>query len=1815
MSLLYLQTASVASLRLPLPALTLATLMLAACGGGEEPAQEAAAASAAPAAPTAQSSRAQAKAYKPDPANKKAAGSFSAPFEMGMIAIHMVLQPDGRVMYYGTRPDGKQSAFYEYGVWDPSAGTGPDSVMVLLNSGGTDLFCSSQTVLPQDGRTFIAGGDTQDFDTNGFNNNSNLFDNKSNTLVRGPNMNRARWYSSLTTLMNGEVYIQGGAGGADRPEVRQTDGSFRLLTTANTSAYGGGFPKNWLAPDGRVFGYEANGSLYYVDPTGTGKVSTEGLLPAANGGHMVPAAMFRPGLVLKLSAPSTAAAVIDITRGAPVLRQTESASAVRINGTAVVLPDGQVLALGGGASANSLPNAVYTADIWDPIAGQWTIGAPYKNARLYHGTSLLLPDGRVLLAGGGAPGPLVNTNGEIYTPPYLFETSGQLAKRPSIASAPTVVNPGQVFRITTAEPGVSRVTLVRLGSVSHTWNNDQRFVDLPFSADKSETDVMVVLPSRATDTPPGFYMLFAFDAKGVPSVAKIMRVNQPGEVDASQAPTMDDVADQTWANGPVNLQPKARSPLGANLRYTASGLPPGLTVDPVTGAVTGKPTTVGTYYVTLAADDGQWSATRSFRWELAPNPIGLAPLQMSAPMSVGQDFTMQASASGTGITYSWDFGDGSQPTAWSSNPKASHRYATAGYFAVTVTARDATGKLAQTQTVMQRVQLPPTGRRASGSSQLAWEPVAGGNARLWVVNPDTDTVSAFDAVTGVRLAEVRVGLHPTTVARAGDGRLWVANHRSATLSVIDPVTLRVARTIALPFASAPYGVAADPSSNGVYVTLEATGQLQRYDARTLEPTGTAAVGPNPRHLTVTGDGRSIYVSRFITPPLPGEGTIKVVPEGHGGEVVKVAAASMKVERTLTLAHSDKPDAETQGRGVPNYLGAPAFSPDGTQAFVPSKQDNVLRGMARDGRNLDFQNTVRAISSRLVLATDSEDLAGRIDHDNASVASAAAFDGSGVLLFVALETSREVAILSAHTRHELLRLQTGIAPQAVLVSPDDSTLYVHNLMNRNVQAFDLRPLLLEGRLTVPLRARWGTIGTEKLSANVLKGKQLFYDAFDTRLARDRYMSCAACHADAKHDGRTWDFTGFGEGLRNTPSLRGRAGTGQGFAHWSANFDEIQDFEGQIRNFAGGTGLMSNAAFNAGTRKQPLGDRKAGLSADLDALAAYLNSLTTVDASPWQSSGGLLSAAGQAGRKVFAQACASCHSGPGFTGSADGAALKSVGTLKPSSGQRLGGALTGIDVPTLRDVWDTAPYLHDGSAPTLADAVQAHSPQALNATDLNAVLAYLNELGPDERMPAVNLSQGKRATQSSTGFNAPASRAVDGNTEGNFWRGSVTHSQADTKEPPWWQVDLGQPSAVQTVRLWNRTDCCMNRLSNVFVLVSGSDMSGRTLADLQADASVVKAQVATLGGHPSITLPLAARGQFVRVQLGATGSYLSLAEVQVFGWPEANLALGKAAKQSSNKANTSTADLAVNGKLSDTTDTLSQNQPWWQVDLGHQSSVHTVRLWNRTDCCAGQLSDFWVLISATDMGGRSLADLKADPRVAKVPVASLNGAPSLDIPVSAVGRYVRVHLNGATPLGLAEVQVRGTQYLTVPATATHCAVEKGTCTLPAGRSATVWYGAGDEWTARTGVSGSVACNSDVFGDPMHGATKSCRYKVFSQTEDAALAALEGLRASVASAANLAYAKCLTVTGCSRPAATQFTLDGVVRRFVHGYPDSGDNIRADIGAWVPTSGVTVVNAAGRTRFQVNGASSPSSCYVQYAEAAAWGAVPTITTVSAGC
>ena len=294
---------------------------------------------------------------------------------------------------------------------------------------------------------------------------------------------------------------------------------------------------------------------------------------------------------------------------------------------------------------------------------------------------------------------------------------------------------------------------------------------------------------------------------------------------------------------------------------------------------------------------------------------------------------------------------------------------------------------------------------------------------------------------------------------------------------------------------------------------------------------------------------------------------------------------------------------------------------------------------------------------------------------------------------------------------------------------------------------------------------------------------------------------------------------------------------------------------------------------------------------------------------------------------------------------------------------------------------------------------------------------------------NLALGQPTSQSSTGFGGVPSLAVDGNTDGNYLDNSVTSTGQTPVAQEWWQVDLGRVSTINQVVLWNRTDCCASRLQNFDVLISPTDMTGRTLAQLTADPSVTVQSVASLtAASLTLTFP-STQGRYVRVQLTGTG-YLSLAEVQVLGVPTGDLALGRPATQSSVLSAayppTNATDGKVDGNFLDgsVTHTNLEAQPWWQVDLGTSVYFDRIRIWNRTDCCAARLQNFVVFVSATDMTGQTLAQLQANPAVSATAVAGLSGANAIDIPVAgSYARFVRIELTGTDYLSLAEVQVLG------------------------------------------------------------------------------------------------------------------------------------------------------------------------------------------------
>jgi mono/diheme cytochrome c family protein len=289
-----------------------------------------------------------------------------------------------------------------------------------------------------------------------------------------------------------------------------------------------------------------------------------------------------------------------------------------------------------------------------------------------------------------------------------------------------------------------------------------------------------------------------------------------------------------------------------------------------------------------------------------------------------------------------------------------------------------------------------------------------------------------------------------------------------------------------------------------------------------------------------------------------------------------------------------------------------------------------------------------------------------------------------------------------------------------------TLYVKNFSERSITAIDVAGYMHDGSLN-PASQSISTVTDEVLSADELNGLQQFYHSRIPEMGPEGYISCASCHTDGSHDGRTWDMTAMGEGFRNTISLNGASGTRFGNLHWSSNFDEVQDFEIQIEHLNGGTGLIEGRTFT--DDRSPLDVTTSGLSEDLDALAAYVNGLgkDSVQRSPHRTYTGELTESANRGQQLFEdQGCATCHTGAAFR---DGRS-HDVGTLSYTSGSRLGGALDAIRTPTLIELWDSAPYFHDGSAATLGEVLSTGDHAVnLDASQRDDLIEFLLSIDRD------------------------------------------------------------------------------------------------------------------------------------------------------------------------------------------------------------------------------------------------------------------------------------------------------------------------------------------------------------------------------------------------------------------------------------------------------------------------------------------------------
>ncbi len=438
------------------------------------------------------------------------AGNWSAPFPWPVVAVHLSLLPDGRVLSWGL--DGVPQ------VWDPATGDFTAIPSPAL------LFCSGHSFLP-DGRLLVSGGHIAT--DRGIPDNT-LFSAGTESWSQSVPMRRGRWYPTNTTLASGAVVILAGRDEAGEavaePEVWSSGGVRVLSGAGRVLPY---YPRTFLAPDGRIFYAGELRATRYLNTSGSGSWSTavNRLYGTRNYGSAV---MYDNGKILYAGGGRTTntAEIIDLNAGSPTWRWTGSMAFPRRYHNATILPNGEVLVTGGTTSGinHDVTKAVRAAEVWNPATGTWTTLASNTVRRTYHSTSILLPDGRVLHSGSGDGANMPDErNAELFSPPYLSRGA-----RPTIADAPSLVGYGVPFRVATPQAAdIAKVSLVRLGSVTHAFDMNQRFQWLSFEREAEALNVSA--PTSRNRTPPGHYMLFILDGNGVPSAAAIVKVGNESE--------------------------------------------------------------------------------------------------------------------------------------------------------------------------------------------------------------------------------------------------------------------------------------------------------------------------------------------------------------------------------------------------------------------------------------------------------------------------------------------------------------------------------------------------------------------------------------------------------------------------------------------------------------------------------------------------------------------------------------------------------------------------------------------------------------------------------------------------------------------------------------------------------------------------------------------------------------------------------------------------------------------------------------------------------------------------------------------------------------------------------------------------------------------------------------------------------------------------------------------------------------------------------------------------------------------------------------
>jgi len=552
-------------------------------------------------------------------------------------------------------------------------------------------------------------------------------------------------------------------------------------------------------------------------------------------------------------------------------------------------------------------------------------------------------------------------------------------------------------------------------------------------------------------------------------------------------------------------------------------------------------------------------------------------------------------------------------------------------------------------------------------------------------NRDSGTVTIVELPGLTKKFEIPVGLHPEGVTFLGKThRLAVAVYGDDRVSFIDADTGTLQGS--LDVADEPYGVVSNPDGSRIWVTLEYPGEVICIDPEERVVVNSRVVGKFPRGLALTPQGTLLF-TEYLTGMVKGLNaeTLEVIDTWAGSSQDNLARqitthptrakAYLPMQRSLTMV--------SHGAGsIFPYLSIVDTKPGAGTRRTRVQMDS-------------FRGTyVVANPWEVAVSPDGNWLV-------------ILFSGTNDLFVCRVLDDDYLEVEFA----KLLR--TGWNPRAVHFAEDGETFYIYNALDFTIHAVSTKTFQSIGTVQI---TRWQ--GSEEL----LLGKRLFYTA-NPPMTAQRWISCSSCHPDGDADGRTWQQP---EGLRNTQALAGLAQTHP--IHWSADRDEVQDFELTIRS-----SLMQGKGLIRGKVNEALGEKNAGLSKELDALAAYANSLS-FSPSPHAKTG--LSAAASRGKELFFShetGCAKCHFGAAFTDRQ----VHDVGTGHADPSEKIG---PNFDTPTLVGIYRTAPYLHHGKAETLLEVLTTFNPKDqhgqtshLDVGQLNDLVEYLKALPYEKTGP--------------------------------------------------------------------------------------------------------------------------------------------------------------------------------------------------------------------------------------------------------------------------------------------------------------------------------------------------------------------------------------------------------------------------------------------------------------------------------------------------